>query len=107
MNFYDDAEVDMEAFWDAGWLSSLISLGYTSGQGRIQERFEGQTHPPFWKNFCNLLGFFEKKIPKPPKFFRRYKKNSNPPPRKICGYAPASGDVTELEILSFLPITQF
>jgi len=49
----------------------------------------GQPPPLFWKNFFNLLGFFEKKILKPlPKFFRPYKKISKPPLKKISGYAP-------------------
>jgi len=47
--------------------------------------FGGQT--PFWKNFFHLLGFFEKKIPKPP---RRYKKISKPLPQKISGYTPVN-----------------
>jgi hypothetical protein len=56
----------------------MIELGaYSERDG-----FGGQ--PPFlWKDFFNLLGFFEKKVPKPLKFSVKTKNSTFLAPQKI------------------------
>jgi len=57
--------------------------------GRIQGRDFGVKTSPSTEIFFNLLGLFEKKIPKHPKFCRPYKKFLKHNPQKIRGYTPA------------------
>jgi len=62
---------------------------YLLGRG-VSGRGFGVKTPTLLGNFSNLLGVFNKKIPKPPlKFPVHTKKISKPLPQKIFGNAPA------------------
>jgi len=54
--------------------------GVTLEKGHIQGVIWGFLS--FWEFFFNSVEFFKKKIPKPPKLHRQYKKIRTPPPLK-------------------------
>jgi len=82
------SEIYLIAFGNISEVIKIVKKPSNTSRGVFREGIWGPNSPPhFLGVFFNLLGFFKKKIPKPPKLSRPYKKMSDPCHEKFLDMA--------------------